>query len=154
MDDRNHVLGHGLSGSSRRSLEGVGGWDAGWDSTQLTQSSLLPVAVEISFDMGVPNEEFAAGEGARYQRQVVLPMQAIDLDGMIVAAREALGEEAAGGNANDDDDSEGAADQLACIQAFCESQTDFGDLCSNAAALWNQLDSTERDQYAAQAGCN
>lgn len=151
-DSRSFVLGEGLSGFSLRFSNADGEWVDAWDSTQLAQASLLPISVEIGFDMGVPDRE-GDGEddlGPRFQRRVVLPMQPIDLAAMIASARDIV----AGGTGDTDEEDEGAdGDVLACIQAYCNSQTGSNPLCQQVDSFWDQLDADQRAAAAAGAGC-
>jgi len=151
-DPRSFVLGEGLSGFTLRFSNGDGEWVDAWDSTLLTQSSLLPVSVEIAFDMGPPDPERDVAAGPRFQRRVVLPMLPLDLAGMIASAKDVV----AGGTGATDDDGEDAADGdvLACIQAYCNSQTGSNPLCQQVDSFWDQLDAGQRAAAAAGAGCN
>jgi len=155
-DDRSFVLGEGLSGFTLRFLDAEGEWVEAWDSTQLTQSSTLPVSIEISFDMGPPEGDEGFDE-PRYVRRVVLPMQPIDVDGMITAAVDQLQGLAAAGD-EDDEDGEGqsaeARDLLQCIQDACLGQGFSGDVCAAVNALGGNATLQQLLPYAAQAGCN
>ena len=149
-DERSHVLGEGLSGFTLRFSNGDGEWVDAWDSTQLTQSSLLPISVEISFDMGSPGE--ASDEyGPRFQRRVVMPMMPLALDAMIASAQE---EFASGGASTDDDDDDELDDGslLACIQQRCLEELS-GDICAQANNQWGSLTDDVKASIAGQAGC-
>ena len=148
-DESSFILGEGLSGFALRFSNGEGEWVESWDSTLLTQSSLLPVSVEIRFDMGVPDENDSGTVEARFQRRVVLPMQPIDLDAMIASAREIV---AGGTGETDDEDAEGDEDLFACLLDWCNSQAGNNPLCSEET--WDQMDASMRAAAAAQAGCN
>ncbi len=155
-DERSHILGEGLSGFTLRFLDAEGEWVETWDSTQLVQSSTLPVSVEIAFDMGVPEDEEDFGE-PRYVRRVVLPMQPLDMTGMIVAAVEALAGVAGDDDDADDSDDGDAADAqalLQCIQQACLGQGFSGQVCAAVNALGTNATVQQLLPYAAQAGCN
>jgi hypothetical protein len=155
-DERSHVLGEGLSGFHMRFLDAEGEWVDTWDSTQLVQSSTLPVAVEISFDMGEPTGDEGFDE-ATYVRRVVLPMQPLDLEGMIADAKDALAG-LAGGDDGDGGDDAGDDDEVArllqCIQNACVSQGFSGTVCATVNAMGTNVTAAQLAPYAAQAGCN
>ena len=151
-DERTHVLGSGLSGFTLRFSNGDGEWVDAWDSTQLTQSSLLPISVEIAFDMG-PQGEASDEYGPRFQRRVVMPMMALDLDTMITSAKEQF---ASGGAVTGDDDEDSALadeDLRQCILSACQGAAS-GAQCAQAANEWDTLTADAKQFAAGIAGCN
>ncbi len=152
-DERSHVLGQGLSGFTLRFLDGEGEWVETWDSTQLEQSSTLPISIEIAFDMGLPPEDDGFGE-PQYVRRVVLPMQPLDVQGMIVAAAEQVAGIDGSGDEDDPDGEDAAEAQalLQCIQQACLGQFS-GEVCAAVNALGASATLEQLLPYAGQAGC-
>ena len=111
-DPASFVVADDLSLFTVRFLDEGGEWHERWDSTQLANSSELPLAVEIEVALAPPpGSESAADElePLAYRRLVELPMRPIDLEAMLekkeeteqVAANDPDAEEAGGaGNAN------------------------------------------------------
>jgi len=94
-DEGAFVLAHDIGAFGVRFLDEEGAWHDDWDSSQLIESSELPVAAEISvavldetfdpeftaeFDSPVPAELFS--------RVVALPMRPIDLSEILTAEEE------------------------------------------------------------------
>jgi prepilin-type N-terminal cleavage/methylation domain-containing protein len=79
-DPASLVLADGISHFALRFLGEGGEWLDRWDSSQLVESSELPVAVEIELALAPQNGN---GEGEQepllYGRRVLLPMRPIDL---------------------------------------------------------------------------
>jgi type II secretory pathway pseudopilin PulG len=94
------LLAEGIDHFGLRFMSADFEWFEAWDSTQLEQSSALPRAAEIAIaylpklppdadafeDFG--RIDLAKGETPLYERQVRLPLEAIDLDSMLAAALE------------------------------------------------------------------
>jgi len=156
-DERSLLLGEGLSGFTLRFLDGEGEWVDSWDSTQLEQSSTLPITVEIAFDMGPPTGDEGFDE-ARYSRRVVIPMMPIDVSGMIAAAVEQIaGQEGQGSDGDGDEDGEGNAPaqfMLQCIKDACVDQGFSPDVCAQVNAMGSNATVAQLAPFAAQAGCN
>ncbi len=156
-DERSYVLGEGLSGFSMRFRDGEGEWVETWDSTQLVQSSTLPVAIEIGFDMGEPTGDAGFDEG-RYVRRLVLPMQPLDVDAMIVSAVELIaGLDSSDTDSDDDEDGEGGSSIEALIQCAiqkCAGPQASGPACSALANVNpTSVSEAEGRELAAAVGC-
>jgi prepilin-type N-terminal cleavage/methylation domain-containing protein len=92
-DPASLVLADGVSHFALRFLGDGGEWIDRWDSSQLVESSELPVAVEIELALAPPNgngdEE---KEPLLYGRRVLLPMRPIDLVALLDPNQGASGE--------------------------------------------------------------
>jgi hypothetical protein len=101
------VVADDLSYFALRFLDEGGAWKDRWDSTQMVESSELPIAVEIEVALAGPEESEAdasepAPEPQHYAREVELPLRPIDLEALLKPKDEATnvaqneGEEAEG----------------------------------------------------------
>lgn len=86
------VLASGVASFGVRLLDEQGAWQDAWDSSQLTDSSELPVGAEIEVSMLPPPsatgaEAVADTGGAQalgpYVRRVLIPIRPIDLEAML-----------------------------------------------------------------------
>ncbi|MGH0032053.1 MAG: type II secretion system protein GspJ [Myxococcota bacterium] len=96
-DPRSQVMAEGLIDFAVRFLDEAGEWVAEWDSSQLLDSSELPLAVEIEVALApleVDDDElFDPAAVPRYSRQVLLPVRPLDLVTLLdPVAYAALGE--------------------------------------------------------------
>lgn len=85
-DPASLVLADDLSYFALRFLDANGEWKDRWDSTQLVESSQLPVAVEIEVALARPEgseEAESEVEPIHYAREVELPMRPIDLEALL-----------------------------------------------------------------------
>jgi type II secretion system protein J len=85
-DPASLVLADGISYFALRFLDEAGEWVDAWDSSQMTESSELPVAVEIELALTPPpgeQPESAEAEPLHYSRRVLLPMRPIDLAALL-----------------------------------------------------------------------
>jgi hypothetical protein len=86
------LLADDLSYFGLRFLDGAGNLADHWDSTQLVESSELPVAVEIDVALAPPAssnaEPTGAAEPMHYVRQVELPLPPIDLEALLTPKKE------------------------------------------------------------------
>jgi type II secretory pathway component PulJ len=86
-DERSFVLADGLETFSMRFLGEGGEWAEEWDSTQLVDSSQLPIAVELSLtfrDDAVASDRDGLDEvPVPYAQTVVLSSRPLDLVGLI-----------------------------------------------------------------------
>jgi prepilin-type N-terminal cleavage/methylation domain-containing protein len=105
------LLADGLASFGVTFLDEEGTWSSSWDSSQLIESSELPVAVEIEVAMAT-GDPFDADEPTRFRRRVLLPVRPLDLELLLdpegtLAGGEAEEEEAAAG----EEESEGLTGQ-------------------------------------------
>jgi type II secretion system protein J len=92
------VLADGVSRFELRFLDPEGEWVEEWDSSQLLDSSELPMAVEITVALSSTNRETGALETSpAYVRRVMLPVRPLDMETLLdpAAYAEAAGESAA-----------------------------------------------------------
>lgn len=98
------VLTSGVATFGVRFLDEAGAWQTAWDSSQLTDSSELPVGAEIEVTMLAPEGPVSDADAASqpeavgpFVRQVILPVRPIDLEALLepdeAAAAAAAGEE-------------------------------------------------------------
>lgn len=98
-DERNFLVAEGLGSFSLRFLDDNGQWLSAWDSSQLENSSELPIAVEI--DVSVWQEEVEEdwsenNDGAQhFVKRVILHQRPLDLNEMIRERDEAEAKEEA-----------------------------------------------------------
>jgi len=114
-DPASLLLTDDLSYFALRFLDESGEWVDRWDSTQLVDSSELPLAVEIEVGLASasdPDAEALQGEEpVHYVRQVELPLRPLDLEQLLNP-----GEEGEGGENDEDEDGESGDLTLAdCI---------------------------------------
>jgi prepilin-type N-terminal cleavage/methylation domain-containing protein len=98
-DPASLVLADGISHFALRFLGESGEWLDRWDSSQLVESSELPVAVEIELGLVPQNGDAGTHEGEEpvyYGRRVLLPMRPLDLVALLDPTQAAAGEEGAG----------------------------------------------------------
>jgi prepilin-type N-terminal cleavage/methylation domain-containing protein len=85
------VLASGLASFGVRFLDEKGGWQNAWDSSQLTDSSELPVGAEIEVSM-LPPPGAVGGAGAAtdapppvgpFVRRVLIPIRPVDLEALL-----------------------------------------------------------------------
>ncbi|MCG8589933.1 MAG: prepilin-type N-terminal cleavage/methylation domain-containing protein [Proteobacteria bacterium] len=82
-DDRGAaLLADGLSAFSVRLQSDTGEWATEWDSTTLIESSELPVAAEVQLAW-LPERPELGIRPRSYQRNVVLPLDAVDLKALV-----------------------------------------------------------------------
>ena len=82
-DPASLVLADGIASFGMRFLGESGEWTDRWDSSQITESSELPVAVEIEVALmptEPPSELAFATEPTLYQRRVLLPLKPLDME--------------------------------------------------------------------------
>ncbi len=120
------VLASGIAAFGVRLLDEKGTWQNAWDSSQLTDSSELPVGAEIEVSMLPPpgataDPASAAGAAAGpetigpFVRRVLIPIRPIDLEAMLhpdeaeAAAAADSKEEKTGEDAESDDPSQQAS---------------------------------------------
>jgi len=89
-----------------------------WDSTTLSESSTLPLSVEISVAIADPDSDVEPDEIRYYRRRVLLPMRALDV--------EALTDPGLLGNGQDDEDEEDAGDVAGVKLADCLNVAGIG----------------------------
>ena len=84
------VLASGVASFGVRFLDEAGGWQTTWDSSQLTDSSELPVGAEIEVSMLAPEAPAGGGDALAapralgpFVRQVILPVRPIDLEALL-----------------------------------------------------------------------
>ena len=85
-DSASLVLADGVSYFALRFLNENGEWVATWDSSQMVESSELPVAVEIELALTPAQGDGtdpAGAEPTHYARRVLLPMRPIDLAALL-----------------------------------------------------------------------
>jgi type II secretory pathway component PulJ len=87
-DPASLVVADDLSYFALRFLDGSGEWVSKWDSTELVESSELPVAVEIEVALAPPPAAPGAQtadetEPLHYAREVELPLRPIDLEALL-----------------------------------------------------------------------
>ena len=98
-DPADLLLADGLESFAVRFLAGGNEWQTGWDSSQLSESSRLPLAVEIEVamadDPALSDDEFG-DEAVRYRRRVPLPLRPLDLEALLTPEEEDEDGEGAG----------------------------------------------------------
>jgi prepilin-type N-terminal cleavage/methylation domain-containing protein len=122
------VLAGGIAGFAIRLLDEAGSWQTAWDSSQLTESSELPLAAEIEVSMLAPEgpvgDANALGEPASlgpFVRQVMLPVRPIDLEALLDPDAAAA---AAAGESKKDESEEESEDGESSEQAKAESKNE------------------------------
>jgi prepilin-type N-terminal cleavage/methylation domain-containing protein len=120
------VLASGLASFGVRFLDEQGSWQDRWDSSQLTDSSELPIGAEISVTMLAPESATRSPSSAAaaaeppaalgpYIRRVLIPIRPVDLEAMLkpdeAAAAEAAGKD--GKKKGDKDSKDGSASDQA-----------------------------------------
>jgi type II secretory pathway component PulJ len=93
------LLADGLLSFGVTFLDEAGEWSSSWDSTQLVESSELPVAVEIEVAMAT-GDPFDADDATRFRRRVLLPVRPLDLELLLNP------EDAAGAGAAEEEEEE------------------------------------------------
>lgn len=123
------VVARGLASFGVRLLDGEGAWQKAWDSSEVAQSSELPLAAEIELSFAPPPEvtpaseplTLAAAGPEQWMRRVALPVRPLDLEALTKGDEEGTdGDEAEdkdGDGKPDDESDENAAndDDEACI---------------------------------------
>jgi prepilin-type N-terminal cleavage/methylation domain-containing protein len=115
------VLASGIASFGVRLLDESGTWQSAWDSSQLTDSSELPIAAEIEVSMLPPPSATAAPSTAAgaaseppafgpFVRRVLIPIRPIDLEALLhpeetAAAAEGEDEKKKDGKDSKDEDS-------------------------------------------------
>jgi prepilin-type N-terminal cleavage/methylation domain-containing protein len=162
-DPASLVLADGIASFGMRFLGEGGEWTDRWDSSQITESSELPVAVEIEVALmptEAPSDLTVAAEPMLYQKRVLLPMKPLDIETL-------TDPEAAAGEGGEDDELT-VAD---CVD-FSKLETDNGsapgaipnlspedlgklqDVLSNAQSLpWPQYRGLFGNSAAVKAEC-
>jgi prepilin-type N-terminal cleavage/methylation domain-containing protein len=89
------VLADGISYFALRFYGEAGEWLERWDSSQLVESSELPLAVEIRVALvpTTPADLLVAAEPTIYSRVVLLPMRPLDMEALKDPTKAAGGEE-------------------------------------------------------------
>jgi len=109
-DPNSLLLADGIAEFGLRFLSEGGDWSDAWDSSQLLQSSTLPIAVEIEVALaplpGAPDDLPGA-----YRRQVLLPVRPLDLVALLDPGTYGLG----GGAGDGEDDEDGDLTLADCI---------------------------------------
>lgn len=103
-DPASLVLADGVAHFALRFLGESGEWTDRWDSSQLVDSSELPLAVEIEvalMPMAEPRDDRLPTEPTLYTREVLLPVRPLDLEVLLDPERLA-----GGGDQEDDEDCE------------------------------------------------
>jgi hypothetical protein len=84
------LLADDVSYFALRFLDEAGAWRDRWDSTQIVDSSELPIAVEIEVALARPETSFSSSDPAaepadpvHYAREVTLPLRPIDLEALL-----------------------------------------------------------------------
>lgn len=162
-DDPNALLlADGIESFALRFLDENGEWQTRWDSSQIVESSELPLAVEIDLSLVDPREASGkdlgldAAEPTLYARQVELPVRPLDLETLLDPETYA----AAGGAGREADQGDSGLTLADCID-FSKiggasgaaglagmSATDL----STLAALAAKADSTPFAPYRALVG--
>lgn len=102
-EDGSALLADGIAAFGVTLIDEAGGRSDRWDSSQLVESSELPIAVEIEVAMATDD----GSEPVPYRRRVLLPVRPLDLVALLDPEAAAGG----GGGAGDDgDDDEAAGD--------------------------------------------
>ncbi len=87
-DPASLVLADGVAHFALRFLDEAGAWTDRWDSSQLVESSELPLAVEIEvalLPLADPQDDAEPEEPALYSRHVLLPLRPLDLETLLDA---------------------------------------------------------------------
>jgi type II secretory pathway component PulJ len=103
-EDGAQVLADGIASFGMRFLGEEGEWQSSWDSSQVAESSALPIAAEIQLALLEEDEQGQLQAGEQRLRQVVLPLRPLDLDSLF--QEEAAGDEE-GGEESDEEDADG-----------------------------------------------
>jgi type II secretory pathway component PulJ len=122
-----------------RFLDASGQWRPNWDSTQLVESSELPIAVEIEVALAPPPvapgaEPTDETEPLSYAREVELPLRPIDLEALLTSKKKK--EKLAQNNRNADKNAPGVVRTLGeCVDASKLSLSEPGVSASDLATL-------------------
>lgn len=152
-DPASLVLADGVSHFAMRFLGDTGEWTDRWDSSQLVESSELPVAVEIEVALlpaGDAQDGALNAEPVSYSRRVLLPVRPLDMEALLDPTR------VAGNN----QDSQGCKLKLADCIDFSTPNADTFQALKNLnpteqAALRNLVTNAPNicwDQYRALYG--
>jgi type II secretory pathway component PulJ len=118
------LLTDGISYFTVRFLDEQGEWVDRWDSTQLVESSELPLAVEIEVGLASatdPDAEKNPDEvSMRYTRQVELPLRPLDLEELLKPGEE--------GDAGEDEDEDGENGDLTLADCIDFSKVGSGSI--------------------------
>lgn len=119
------VLATGVAAFGVRFLDEAGGWQTAWDSSQLKDSSELPMGAEIEISMLAPEGPVtdAADPPAHvgpFLRQVLLPVRPIDLEALLNPDEAAAA--AAAESGAEDEDEEKASGEGESQQAKADSK--------------------------------
>jgi len=157
------VLARGVHHFALRFLDEGGEWVSEWDSSQLLDSSTLPLAVEIEVAME-PLEDRLPEEAAEliYRRRVLLPVRPLDLVALLDPDAGAAG----AGEEGDCDESllvrdcvdesvvsemtGGAVKSVEGAQAIAGGQIDFEAILDSS---WCSIRDLYRDHPAVKASC-
>ena len=101
-EDGSALLADGIASFGVTLVDEAGERSSRWDSSQLLDSSELPIAVEIEVAMATDDDS----EPVPYRRQVLLPVRPLDLVALLDPQAAAGG----GGSGNDDAGDDGDAD--------------------------------------------
>lgn len=143
--DRNFVVAQGLGSFSLRFLDDNGQWLSAWDSSQLENSSELPVAVEI--DVSVWQEQSEDGwsgnidDAQHFVRRVFLYQRPLDLNEMIRERDEAEAKEEAdsvafGGQGKNAESNEEESDPQSGDQFFGGEAASQGSVADCVRSNW------------------
>ncbi len=157
-DPASLLVADDLSYFALRFLDETGEWTDRWDSTQLVDSSELPIAVEIEVALAASEESPSDAdpeldaEPIHYARAVELPLRPIDLEALLHPEDEA--------NVAQNEDEEGAADGKTLADCVDVSKIPSGglaglsesDLASLTAAIQNTPAAAFAPYAAALAG--
>jgi hypothetical protein len=109
------VLADGLAGFGVTFLDEAGERVREWDSSQLAQSSQLPVAVEI--EVALADAEDPDAEPTLLHRRVLLPLRPLDLEELLDPTA------AVGGGSGEDEEEGEEGERVACESGPCATFT-------------------------------
>lgn len=122
-DDANFLMAEGLASFAVSFVSEEGELSDTWDSTQLVESSELPLAVEIRVALGDADAD-ELGEPQVFSRRVLLPVRPLDLQAL-------LDEEDGTGSGDDDEEGEDGDEEAALTVGDC---IDFARASADAAS--------------------
>ncbi len=133
------VLASGIASFAVRLLDETGAWQTAWDSSQLTETSELPLGAEIEISMLPPSgatPALATTAGAApepsaigpFRRRVLIPMRPLDLEALLNPDQADETPASEGDEEDEKDDSGGDSAQ----QASAEKKKD-DDACMTVA---------------------
>ena len=118
-DDEAQLLADGLAAFGLRFLDESGEWATTWDSSQLADSSELPLAVEIRVAL---QEELADefDEPEPYTRTVVIPVRPLDYAALLDPSQQGLGD---GSEDEEEEDEDGEDGDSSLASGECQGPT-------------------------------